>query len=869
MIAWLVATTNRSREVRPHERQRQRVDSPDAVDAPFSARRLVLLLTFALALALPGEAAAAFGQLGGLNMAGGGPTLAEYQLDGPDSIVRAPDGSYFLLDSANSKVIKLDADGDYVSAFGGPGSASGNLSTPSGIALEAGDADPDIFVSLASGVIKRFTSAGNYISQFGSSGAGNGQFDSPNGIGVDASCGDIYVVDTGNHRVQRFSSDGTWLENIGVGPTLVRAPGQLWYPRGVGFDNASGQVFVTDTANRRVQVFNWTGNCSSRTHSYLTEFGSNGASDPAYMEAPDGIYIDQTTTPRRIYVTTTYVNHQVMLFTGDGSSNPPYTFKGAWGPRDLFPPAEPGSAPGDLYAPTGLVASGGNAWVTEGSNNRLQLFSGISDAQPFTTPTSAGFWGNNPNQDGYLRSAGAADADANGGVYVVDSSKYNIQRFAADGTFLDSFGGYQAGGGPGKFEQPPYGIAVAPNGDVFVSDGSSPNVRRFDSSGAHLNDITWTGAGGVGPYPGGLDVDAQGNLWAVDGSDNRVVKLDASGTILTSFGTSGTNANNDNLFQPIDLTVSDDGRTVFVLDYNRVKKFTTTDDVTWTPHPASQSSLAVGSDPGMFMQPSAIDTDPITGDLLVSDTGNNRIQRLAAADYAYVSEFGGSGMAAGQYLRPRGLGFDQWGSLWVVDQGNDRVQRYGDAPSVTIDSPTTGANLTSDTVQVSYSVTDPVADCDLADGATVGPLSPGAQTITVTCTNDRGSGSASVIVNVPAPVIPPTPPGTTPPDATPVFSLNLKKKIKPSKRVNFSVVCTAECKIETSVKVGRKTTKFKTITLAGSPDTRSVSIKISKSLLAKIKRISATKKPATFSAKVVPLTYKAKQGKSGKASMAK
>jgi len=53
------------------------------------------------------------------------------------------------------------------------------------------------------------------ISNFGRFGREEGQFSSPQGIAVDSSSGNVYVADTGNHRIQVFSSDGTFLSRLG------------------------------------------------------------------------------------------------------------------------------------------------------------------------------------------------------------------------------------------------------------------------------------------------------------------------------------------------------------------------------------------------------------------------------------------------------------------------------------------------------------------------------------------------------------------------------------------------------------------------------------------------------------------------------
>ena len=53
-----------------------------------------------------------------------------------------------------------------------------------------------------------------YVSQFGSAGSGNGQFNSPYSISFDSS-GNIYVTDNGNHRIQKFDSNGTYISQFG------------------------------------------------------------------------------------------------------------------------------------------------------------------------------------------------------------------------------------------------------------------------------------------------------------------------------------------------------------------------------------------------------------------------------------------------------------------------------------------------------------------------------------------------------------------------------------------------------------------------------------------------------------------------------
>jgi sugar lactone lactonase YvrE len=71
----------------------------------------------------------------------------------------------------------------------------------------------------------------------------------PSAIAVDAA-GNLYVLDTGNHRVQKFGPAGTYLATYG---RRGQGPGEFYYPAWVAVD-AKGFIYVTDPNNQRIQV---------------------------------------------------------------------------------------------------------------------------------------------------------------------------------------------------------------------------------------------------------------------------------------------------------------------------------------------------------------------------------------------------------------------------------------------------------------------------------------------------------------------------------------------------------------------------------------------------------------------------------------
>jgi len=98
--------------------------------------------------------------------------------------------------------------------------------------------------------IQKFTSDGVFITKWGKEGSGDGEFRWPAGVAVDAS-GNVYVADTKNHRIQKFTSDGIFIAKWGSKGT---GKGEFFHPTGVAVD-ASGNAYVADSGNHRIQKF--------------------------------------------------------------------------------------------------------------------------------------------------------------------------------------------------------------------------------------------------------------------------------------------------------------------------------------------------------------------------------------------------------------------------------------------------------------------------------------------------------------------------------------------------------------------------------------------------------------------------------------
>lgn len=196
----------------------------------------------------------------------GGPGTEQGRFTNPRNIAIAPDGSVYVADSGNHRIQKFAPDGQFVTMWGhlcrfyeDPGSCeapdgAGGFYDPWDVAV-----DQDGFVYVAdtwNHRIQKFTADGQFVTMWGSyaiseSGVGDiAKFWGPRDITIDED-GLLYVSDTGNKRIQVFTPDGDYVTQWGGKGTLS---GKFNEPVGVAIA-PGGRTYVADTWNQRIQVF--------------------------------------------------------------------------------------------------------------------------------------------------------------------------------------------------------------------------------------------------------------------------------------------------------------------------------------------------------------------------------------------------------------------------------------------------------------------------------------------------------------------------------------------------------------------------------------------------------------------------------------
>lgn len=266
--------------------------------------------------------------------------------------------------------------------------------------------------------------------EFGREGSNEGQLDAPGGLAVDAS-GDVYVLDTENSRIEEFNREGQYLATIG---TSGKGDGELKSPEGITIDSV-GNIWVADTGNNRIEEFN-------AQDEYVTALGSKTT-----LDKPEGVTVD----------------------------------------------------------------SHGNIWVANRAGNSVLEYTPHENedgGHEYTLSKTLRTEGSGEDQ---LKKPHGVAVNAEGDVYISDTGQDQIVEYSATGVYLRTFG--KKGKGDDELKNPA-GVSVDSNGDVWVADEGNGRVEEFSATGAFLRTIGEKGiAEGQLTDPKDVAVDSEGDVW--------------------------------------------------------------------------------------------------------------------------------------------------------------------------------------------------------------------------------------------------------------------------------------------------------------------------------------------------------------------
>lgn len=228
--------------------------------------------------------------------------------------------------------------------FGGWGSGEGQFKGPEGV-FPAPNGNVYV-VDTGNNRVQAFDLSGKFKFAFGHFGAGPGEFNEP-GQGSADEQGNLYISDSGNKRIQVFDANGKFIRAFG---TPGNGQGQLNRPIDAFVDLKNGRVLVDDLFNTKIAVYDLAGN-------FKFEFGQEGT-DIGQFKAPHSVVFDETTDS--IFVSDMVAN-SIQKFSSDGK------FLGRFGRY--------GMALGEFKTPAGLGALEGKLYVMDHTNHRGQILS--------------------------------------------------------------------------------------------------------------------------------------------------------------------------------------------------------------------------------------------------------------------------------------------------------------------------------------------------------------------------------------------------------------------------------------------------------------------------------------------------------------
>ena len=265
---------------------------------------------------------------GSSNKVLGEPRGAPGSFDDPEAMYISKDGKIYVADTGNHRLQIMNADGSPDYYFGVRGDKTGQFNKPSGVVLNS---KGTIYVAdTRNHRVQMFSNDGIFLSSFGRKSKGkkeeeleDGTFRYPSAVAVDSK-DHLFVLDSGNNRIQVFDENGKFLWAIGK---KGKRAGQFEDPVDIAIDE-NDLLYVAERGNSRVQIFKPSG-------LYVLSFGAPGEF-PGYFKELSSV----TAKKNRIYIADRKKDAiQVFNFYPSGKARgepilvtktgyPPYGFKG-------------------------------------------------------------------------------------------------------------------------------------------------------------------------------------------------------------------------------------------------------------------------------------------------------------------------------------------------------------------------------------------------------------------------------------------------------------------------------------------------------------------------------------------------------------
>lgn len=539
----------------------------------------------------------------------------------------------------------------------------------------------------------------------------------PNCVALD-SAGNLLIADTDNKRIRRVDLQTGIISTIAGGGTGgdggLATEADLFSPSYVIADPA-GNVLFSDFQSHRVQRIDaQTGILTTIAGTGVEGFsGDGGPATQARLTKPFGLALDST---GNLFIADGF-NHRIRRVDTQGRIT---TYAGDGADGDF----NQGRFRGDgglataasLGVPTALALDAvGNLFIADFFNSRVRRINANSlIIDTFAGNGGSGFVGDGgPATQAEINDVTGVAIDGAGNLFLTDVGSDRVRRVDAQTSTINTVAGsgrqtFQGDGGlanrAGLYV--PRAVTLDQNGNLFISDQGNGYIRRVDATTGIIQSI----AGNGDTFGGGEDsdlalessvlnclgiaVDPTGaNLYLTLREGGRVWRV-TNGRVTTVAG-GGQNGLGDGgpatqaqVFDPVGVHLDAAGNLLITeLTSHRIRRVNVQNGIITTvagSGPIGHDSGSFSGDGGpatsaLLNLPSAVRTDA-AGNLLIADTLNFRIRRVAAQSGTISTIAGGGDDDFGENvpatqvgLLPWDLALDAAGNIFVA--GQDRIRR--------------------------------------------------------------------------------------------------------------------------------------------------------------------------------------------------
>ncbi|MHB1126259.1 MAG: 6-bladed beta-propeller [Bacillota bacterium] len=217
----------------------------------------------------------------------------------PYGIAGDSQGNVYVADLYLGSISVFDAKGKFIKYFAEKNPNEKTIISPGGIRIFN---DKVYVTEIQMSKVLVFDKEGKKLLEIGEPGMKNGQLRAPNAVTVDRE-GNVYVVDTGNQRIQVFDQKGKFLKIINGTPNGTSSSAFV-NPRGIGIDSR-GILYLVSNLTHLIYGFD----LNETTDNSLFTFGGNGESNTQFS-LPNGLYVDQND---QVYITDTG-NQRIVIY---------------------------------------------------------------------------------------------------------------------------------------------------------------------------------------------------------------------------------------------------------------------------------------------------------------------------------------------------------------------------------------------------------------------------------------------------------------------------------------------------------------------------------------------------------------------------